>query len=227
MPETTGLNAIELLGVPFYDDDIYKLLARFTINLIFLQVIVGCIYYRKSRSKGYLFTYYMLSIVVFFICFTLKKLELELGMALGLFAIFGVLRYRTDTIPIREMSYLFIVIGVAVINALANRKVSWLELAFTNSVIAAMPALLESLPLLKQEAREDILYERIDLIRPENHSELISDLQERTGLKLSRIELGQIDLLRDTVSVTIFYYPHEQEHAETGTVEITRRSRRR
>ncbi len=229
MPELEIANTVvtEFLGVPVFDDDLYKLFIRFAINLVFLTLIVGCVYYRKSRSKDYLFTYYMLSIVVFFICFTLKKLELELGMALGLFAIFGVLRYRTDTIPIREMSYLFIVIGVAVINSLANRKVSWSELMFTNTAIAALPACLESLSLLKQEAREEILYERIDRIRPENHAELIADLQERTGLKISRIELGRIDLLRDTVSVTVFYYPHEQATTDPGQVDITRRSRRR
>ncbi|CAN0372571.1 unnamed protein product, partial [Ectocarpus sp. 4 AP-2014] len=161
------------------------------------------------------------------ICFTLKKLELELGMALGLFAIFGVLRYRTDTIPIREMSYLFVVIGLAVINALANHKVSWSELAFANGAIAVLPAFLESLPLLKQESREEILYERIDLIRPENHAELIADLQERTGLAISRIELGRIDLLRDTVSITVFYYPHEQATDGEAGIDITRRVRRR
>lgn len=217
----------DLLGVPLYDDDFLKLVVRFAINLTFLTVVVGGVYYRQSRSKDYLFTYYMLNVVVFLICFTLKKLELELGMALGLFAIFGVLRYRTDTIPIREMSYLFMVIGLAVINSLANRKVSWTELAFANLAVTALPALLESLPLLRQESREDVLYERIDLIRPENHAELIADLQQRTGLHLTRIELGQIDLLRDTVSITVFYYPHEQATPQTSSIDITRRARRR
>lgn len=217
----------EFLGITLYDDDFLKLALRFAINLAFLTLIVGGVYYRRSRSKDYLFTYYMLNVVVFLICFTLKKLELELGMALGLFAIFGVLRYRTDTIPIREMSYLFMVIGVAVINSLANRKVSWAELAFANLTIVAMPALLESLSLLRQESREEVLYERIDLIRPENHPELIADLQQRTGLSISRIELGQIDLLRDTVAITVFYYPHEQVSQEENGVDITRRVRRR
>lgn len=214
-------------GSPLFDIDLYKMVARFALNLGVLTIIVGCIYYPKSRSKDYLFAYYLLSVVIFLICFTLKKLELELGMALGLFAIFGVLRYRTDTIPIREMSYLFLVIGLAVINSLANRKVSWSELAFANGVIAILPAFLESLPLLKQESREEILYERIDLIRPENHNELIADLQERTGLAISRIELGRIDLLRDTVSITVFYYPHEQATDGDADIGIARRARRR
>lgn len=225
MPESVDPSL--LFGSPLFDVDIYKMIVRFFVNLLVLTVIVGGVYYPKSRSKDYLFTYYVLSVVVFFICFTLKKLELELGMALGLFAIFGVLRYRTDTIPIREMSYLFVVIGVAVINSLANRKVSWAELALANGAIALLPALLESLPLLRQEAREEILYERIDLIRPENQAELISDLQDRTGLLISRVELGRIDLLRDTVAVTAFYYPHQQPAAGDPSVEITRQSRRR
>lgn len=198
---------------PLYDDDFFKMLVRFGMNLAFLTLIVRFIYYKNSRSKDYLFTYYMLSVVVFFICFTLKKLELELGMALGLFAIFGVLRYRTDTIPVREMSYLFVVIGVAVINSLANRKVSWAELTFVNCTIAAFPAVLESLSFLRQEQRQQVLYERIDLIRSGRHEELITDLQQRTGLKISRIERGRINLLDDTIAITVFYYPHEQAQA--------------
>lgn len=218
---------MEFLGVPLLDNDVFKLLIRFSINCVFLTLIVRAVYFRTSRSKDYLFTFFMLNVLVFFICFTLKKLELELGMALGLFAIFGVMRYRTDAIPIREMSYLFIVIGLAAINALANRKVSWVELAITNTTIIALAAFLESRPMLKQEGREEILYEKIGLIRPEKHEELIADLQDRTGLVISRIELGRVNLLEDTVSITVFYYQHEQPIREANGVNVTRRERRR
>jgi hypothetical protein len=212
---------MEFLDIPLYDDDLYKLLFRFVINGAFLALIVRGIYYKNSGSKDYLFTYCMIGVLVFFICFTLKKFDLGLGMALGLFAIFGILRYRTDAIPIREMTYLFMVIGVAVINALANSKMSYVELAFTNGSIVALAAFLEALPLLKHEVRERVLYEKIELIKPENHAALIADLETRTGLKLSRIELGQIDFLRDTVTIGVFYYPHQQ--SQQSGVHVSRR----
>ena len=119
---------MEVIDIPLYDDDLVKMVIRFFINFAFLFIIVRCIYYRKYHKKDYLFTYFLISFVVFFICFTLKKFELDLGMALGLFAIFGILRYRTDQIKIREMTYLFIVIGISVINALSNKKMSYAEL---------------------------------------------------------------------------------------------------
>jgi len=209
----------ELLGVPIFDDDIYKLFARFAINLLFLALIVRFVYYKNAGSKDYLFTYCMLNVVVFFICFTLKKFDLGLGMALGLFAIFGILRYRTTTIPIREMTYLFIVIAIAVINALANSKMSYVELVFTDFFIFALAAYLEKMPLLRHEVEELVRYEKIELIRPENHVELIEDLQLRTGLIISRIELGEIDFLRDTVAIRVFYVPGDQPQAEGVIVQ--------
>jgi hypothetical protein len=201
---------MEFLEVPLFDDDIFKLLVRFLINAFFLTLIVRGVYYKNSGSKDYIFTYCMLNALVFFICFTLKKFDLGLGMALGLFAIFGILRYRTSTIPIREMTYLFIVIGIAVINALANKNMSYAEIAFTNGLIYGLAAFLERTQLLRHELEEKVRYERIELIKPENHAELIADLESRTGLKISRIELGQIDFLRDTVNIRVFYFAREQ-----------------
>lgn len=215
----------EFLGVPFVDNDLYKLVFRLAVNLLFVSVIVGIVYYRKNGNKNYVFTYYLINLMVFFICFTLKKLELDMGMALGLFALFGILRYRTDTIPIKEMTYLFMVIGLGVVNSLANRKVSYAELAFTNLAIVALAELLERLPLLRQELNERVVYERIDLIKPENYDQLVADLQERTGLKISRLELGRIDFLRDTIMIDVFFYPEEQVADRSGDVIILRRDR--
>ncbi len=217
----------EFLGVPFYDDDIKKLLFRLVIDFIVVSVIVRFVYYKYSQSKDYLFTFFMINILTFFICFTLKKFEMGVGMGLGLFAIFGILRYRTSTIPIKEMTYLFMVIGVAVINSLANKKVSYLELAFTNACIVGLAAFLESLPLLRRELRETVLYEKVDLIRPENHVELVADLENRTGLTLSRLELGEINFLRDTVTIDLFYHPSEQPPSPSGGVEVTMRTQKK
>lgn len=213
---------MELFGIPLYDDDFLELLSRFAINFFFLACIVRIAYCKNPRSKDCLFTYFMINILVFFICFTLKNFDLGLGMALGLFAIFSTLRYRTDTIPIKEMTYLFMVMGVAVINALANKEMSYVELAFANCSIAGLAALLENIPLLRREIRKTILYEKIDLIHPEKSEELLADLRQRTGIKISRLELGQIDFLRDTVSIDLFYHAHEQDRAANAEgIEIT------
>ena len=128
---------MEFLEIPLFDDDFYKMLVRFAINLAFISVIIRALYYRYSQKTAYVFTYYMVSIIVFFLCFTLKKFTLDIGMALGLFAIFGIIRYRTQTIEIKEMTYLFVVIGVSVINALANKKMSYSEIVAANGIIVA------------------------------------------------------------------------------------------
>ena len=199
------------LDIKLYDDDFIKLAFRFLINLLAILLIARTIYYPLAKRKDYLFTYIMISILVFFICFTLKKFELGLGMALGLFAIFGIIRYRTDPIPIKEMTYLFIVIGISVINALANKKMSYAELLLTNSIIVFATYGMERLWLLKHESRKVITYEKIDLIVPENHVLLKEDLEKRTGLKINRLEIGKINFLNDTAQIFIHYYADEQD----------------
>ena len=124
---------MEFLEIPLFDDDIFKMLVRFGFNLVFLILLVRFAIYPNRRDREFAFTAVMLNITVFFICFTLKKFELGLGMALGLFAIFGVLRYRTAAISTKAMTYLFIVIGIGVINALSNKKTSYAELVAVNS----------------------------------------------------------------------------------------------
>lgn len=198
------------LGIQYYDDDFLKLLFRFSFNLLAILIIVRMIYYPIAKRKDYLFTYIMISILVFFICFTLKKFELGLGMALGLFAIFGIIRYRTDPIPIKEMTYLFIVIGISVINALSNKKMSYAELLLTNSIIIFATYGMERLWLLRHESRKVITYEKIDMIIPENHELLKTDLEKRTGLSISRFEIGKINFLNDTVQIFIYYYKDDQ-----------------
>ena len=199
------------LDIKLYDDDFIKLAFRFLINLLAILLIARTIYYPLAKRKDYLFTYIMISILVFFICFTLKKFELGLGMALGLFAIFGIIRYRTDPIPIKEMTYLFIVIGISVINALANKKMSYAELLLTNSIIVFATYGMERLWLLKHESRKVITYEKIDLIVPENHVLLKEDLEKRTGLRINRLEIGKINFLNDTAQIFIHYYSDEQD----------------
>lgn len=175
--------------------DFGKLFFRLLFNSGVLFVLINLIY-GKSGRREFTFTYYALGTAIFLMCFLLEDVKLELGFALGLFAVFGILKYRTDPIPIREMTYLFVVIGVAVLNALANKKVSVAELVLTNAAILFCVYLLEKL-LIKSEGHIDIIYERIENIKVENKEALLEDLQKRTGLKIKRFEYVKVDFLKD------------------------------
>jgi hypothetical protein len=197
----------ELFGIDIIDmPDFLELLLRFAFNFGILLILVRLLYYPIAKRKDYLFTYVLLGTAIFLLCFLLENVKLQLGLALGLFAIFGILRYRTSQIPIKEMTYLFIVICVSVINALANKKVSYIELLFTNFIVIVVTFSLEKLWLLKHESRKTIMYEKIDLIKPEKYQLLLKDLEERTGLKINRVEVGRIDFMRDAARITIYYF---------------------
>jgi hypothetical protein len=186
-----------------------ELLMRFSLNLVVLLLLVRWLYYSISKRKDYLFTYMLIGTIVFLLCYLLESVKLQVGFALGLFAIFGIIRYRTSQMPIKEMTYLFLVIGISVINALSNKKTGVVEILFTNFVIIAVTYGFEKLWLLKHESVKNIVYERIDLIKPECYKELMEDLQNRTGLKINRIEVGKIDFLKDIARISIFYYSDE------------------
>ena len=193
-------------------EDFWDLVIRIAFNLVVVVYIVRVLYYRITPRKDYLFTYILISLMVFFMVMVMQNVNVNIGFALGLFAIFAMLRYRTRQIPIREMTYLFVVIGVSVINGLANRRVSYVELIFTNLVIAGMVYLLERVFLMKNELRKEVVYEKVDLIKPENRAELIKDLEERTGLKINRVEIQRIDYIRDSVRLVIYYYQEDNLH---------------
>lgn len=222
---TTILASAEIFGIELIDKvDFYELLARFGFNTLVVVIAVRWLYYTAAKRKDYLFTYILISVVIFLLCFLLENVKLQLGFALGLFAIFGIIRYRTNPIPIKEMTYLFLVIGISVINALANKKVSYAELLFTNLSILTVAFLLERVFLLKHESTKTVLYERIDLIKSDRREELMKDLEERTGLKINRIEVGRINFLRDTVRIKVFYFEsdqeaifHEDDYSSSGT----------
>ena len=196
----------EFLSIPLFDDDFYKMMFRFVLNLGFLTLIIRWLYFGATKRKDYLFTYYMIGIIVFFLCFTLKKYELDIGMALGLFAIFGIIRYRTDPIPIKEMTYLFVVIGVSVVNSLANQKMSYAEILSANIVIVITLFIIERVWFTHNVSVKIINYEKIENIKPENAAALRADLEERTGLKIENITVGEIDFLRDSAKITVTYY---------------------
>lgn len=200
---------MEIFGVPFFDEDLYKLLFRFGINIFFLTIIIRYLYYKNTQNKDYFFTYYMISVIVFFICFTLKKLELDLGMALGLFAIFGIIRYRTNTISIKEMTYLFVVIGVSVINSLANKKLSFTELLATNIIVVLTLYFAEAFSNKDNLLSKKITYGVIENLKPENRELLLNDLEKISGLKITNIKIGKVDLNLSTATIWIFYKENE------------------
>jgi hypothetical protein len=197
-------------------EDFWDLVTRASFNMLMILILVRVLYYRITPRKEYLFTYILISVVVFFMIMLLENVGVEIGFALGLFAIFGMLRYRTQQIPIREMTYLFLVIGVSVINSLANRRVSYSELLLTNAVIILATYLLEKVFLMKTETKKLVYYEKIDLIKPENREEMIADLKERTGLPIHRVEIERIDYLRDSARVHIYYFENDWRNAGGG-----------
>ena len=204
----------EAITLQWFDDDFYSLILRLAINMAFITILIRFHYYKKTKRKDYLFTYYLIGTITFFLCFGLKKLDIDTGMGLGLFAIFGIIRYRTDPIEIREMTYLFMIIGLSVVNALGSNKLSIAELALINVFMVILTFILEFVWLMMHETRKTITYERIDLILPEKSQEMKNDLEKRTGLSLNRFEIGKIDFLNDTAQVRAYYYAVEQEFSD-------------
>ena len=198
---------MEFLDIPLFDDDFYKMILRFFINLFFLTAIVKYIYHKHNENKDYFFTFYAIGIVVFFLCFTLKKYELDLGMALGLFAIFGILRYRTVPLDVKEMTYLFVIIGISLMNALSNKKMSYIEIVTANSAIVFGLYWLELYWSSNFMLSKKIVYETIENIHPSNHEKLKKDLEERLGIEIYDFEIGDVNFLRDTAQITIRYKP--------------------
>jgi hypothetical protein len=203
---------MKLFGMPVFHDDLWELLFKFGLNAMVLFVLIRVIYYPIHRKKDYLFTYFLFNVLIFFLCVLLNSVKLSIGFAFGLFAIFGVLRYRTEQISIKDMTYLFAVITIAVINSLASKKVSIAELVFTDGMILLMTYALEHLWLTRHEAMKQLIYERIELIKPQNRQALFADLHDRLGVKVSRVEIGRIDLLKDTAQLRVFYFEDEQGH---------------
>lgn len=204
----------DFLDFYWFKEDFYSLLIRLGVNLFFMTIIIRYLYYPITTRKDYLFTYYLIGIITFFICFSLRKLDIDTGMGLGLFAIFGIIRYRTDAIEIKEMTYLFLIIGLSVINSLASKKISLVELGTINVSVVALTYGLEYLWLVKHLTRKTIIYERIDLIVPDKYDEMKADLESRTGLSIKRFDVGRIDFLNDTALVRIYYYDDEQAFSD-------------
>lgn len=201
---------IKVFGMRLFHEDLWELLFKFGLDALVLFVLIRVIYYPIHRKKENLFTYFVFNVLIFFLCVLMNNVKLSMGFGFGLFAVFSIIRYRTEQLSVKDMTYLFAVITLAVINALVSKKVSLVELLFTNATILALVYIMEHLWLTRHEAMRQLIYERIDLIKPQNRDKLFADLQERLGIKPSRVEIGRIDLLRDTVQLRVFFFEDEQ-----------------
>ncbi|MCQ2283164.1 MAG: DUF4956 domain-containing protein [Bacteroidales bacterium] len=198
---------MDFLGIPLFDGpSLWNLLIRFGFNLLVCWALIQFFYYRKSHRRDYYFTFMMFSVTIFLLLFLLQNLAIEIGFALGLFAIFGMIRYRTTTLPVREMTYLFVIIGVSIINGF-GMSASYAALLVTNLLVILVTWVLESHKLTRPEATKIILYEKIDLIKPEHYDLLMADIKARTGLNVTKIQVGSINFLKDTAYLKVTYIP--------------------
>ena len=184
---------------------------RLLLNIMVTGIIIFVFYYRKSQRKDYMMTFSLISLTVFMLVFLLDNVTMQLGFALGLFAIFGIIRYRTIVIPINEMTYLFVLIGVSIINALANSRIGYIELIFTNVLFLFFCWLFESRFIKKHISTKVVIYDNIKLIHAGKEAELKKDLEERLGLNIVKIEIGTVDFLKDCATLNVSYVAKSTE----------------
>ena len=215
-----------------------ELCIRFFLNLLVCWVLVQFFYYRKSRRRDYYFTFMVFSAAMLLLLYIMGNVEVGVGLTLGLFAIFGIIRYRTETVPIREMTYLFVIIALAAVNGLApvyklvgatgsnpNYELSVGTvgiMALSNLLVVLLIWILGSERLLKHTSTNLVLYDRIDLIVPEKRRELIEDLEKRVGVKINNLEIGHVDFLKDAAFIKIYY---TLEKGQTGSIDTLTRAK--
>jgi hypothetical protein len=209
-------NLLESTGIGF---DLYELLIRFSINLIAIYILVRLVYYPRHKNKDFLFTFFLFNCLNFLICFLLSATKIKIGFAFGLFAIFSIMRYRTVVVPVKEMGYFFVCVAIGIINALSNIDDHYLVLVGCNAFILGLVTILDRHTNLTHENVKEIVYERIDLIKPDNRKEMIDDLVNRSGLPIHRIDIINIDFLKDVATVHAYYYSKENETKMAGVID--------
>lgn len=207
------LNNLSVIHISL--ENIGTLAIRFGFNLIATFFVVVMLYARNSKRKEFYFSYFAISVAVFMLVFLLEGVTLEIGFALGLFAIFGIIRYRTDAIPIKEMTYLFVIIAVSVINALSKDFLGYFELTLVNILLVGALWILEHILMLRQEDSLQIIYENIENIHEDRENELIADLEKRTGIKIRRYRIDKVDFLRDVARITIWFFVSSSSKKKT------------
>ncbi len=197
----------ELLGTENFIDvgDFLKLVSRLGVNLGFASLVILAVYYRIYKNREFVFTYFVFNLMTFSMCVLLRKVPMELGFALGLFAVFGILRYRTEEIRMRDLTYLFIMIGLGILNGVANRKVSAAELLLVNGMIVGITALLELTPSARRQGSTPFLYDNLSLLHPGKEQALHADLTARLGFEVIRVQINRVDLLRDAAELIVIH----------------------
>lgn len=203
--------SIDFLGLPVFDaPSLWRLLILFGINLLVCWLITHFFYYRKSRRRDYYFTYLLFSTAIFLILYNLQNMKIEVGIALGLFGIFSMIRYRTEQLPIREMTYLFVLIAISIING-AGMATSYASFIAVNILFIAIIWILEAAGMSNHKSQKIITYEKIALIVPERREELLADLRQRTGLDIVKVQVGSIDFLKDIAYLKVTYISDDPE----------------
>ena len=201
------------------------MLIRLAISTLVTWFIIDRLYYPKSKRRDFYFTFMLISVAIFFIVFFMifvldnMKGKTSMGIGIGLFGIFSIMRYRTDAMPVREMTYLFVIIALALVNSIAD-GVSIVELLLTNLIIVVFVAILER--NLKLEASKLIQYDRIELITPDRREELKADLEKRLGVQIIKIEVGAVDFIRDMAMVKIIYKGKQVDKEISSTLKLSK-----
>lgn len=195
--------------------DTAYMIAKFIVNILAIWIVIRLLYFPKSHRREYYFTFMLIGISVFLLVDLLGGVKIHIGFALGLFAIFGIIRYRTESMPVREMTYLFVIIAMSVINALSD-SLSWIEIGAVNILFILTIWLFERITHTKDTLTAKLVqYDRIELIKPDCRDLLVADLKERTGLDVVKVEVGGIDFLRDMAVLKVYY-----EQGEDNSVNL-------
>lgn len=210
----TGGAAGTIINLP----GIANLLIGFFINLLFVGIVVRCFYYPKCKRGEYFFTFILIAISIFLLIYLLGGVKLKTGFALGLFAIFSIIRYRTEQVSIREMTYLFIIIAMSAINGLVIEELSYSEMIVANLLFILSIWFCESNLLISHLSYKVIKYDNINLITPDKEEELIADLKKRTGLDITKVEVGGIDFLKDAAIIKMYYRPSDNSINTVDTI---------
>lgn len=195
------LQSIDWIDAPA----LIEMLCRFALNIVMVWIVVHFFYYPKSRRRDYYFTFLLFAVSIFMLIYLMDGAKMKIGAALGLFAVFGIIRYRTESVPIREMTYLFFLVALSVVNGMAQ-KLSIAELAAANLIFVIAVSIAESNLLARHVSCKYVRYDKIALITPDKRAEMIEDLEKRLGVKVINVEVGSIDLLKDSALIKVYYH---------------------
>ena len=210
-----SISHIAIAGIQLIDPEaLAEMLVRFAFNFLFVLIIVRFFYYPRSKRRDYFFAFIMLSASIFMMIYFMDGAKMKVGAALGLFAVFGIIRYRTEAVPIREMTYLFFIVALSVVNGMSS-KLSIAELLIANMIFILVAKFTESSRLIKRVACKYVRYDNINLITPEKRE----DLKKRTGLNIIKVEIGSIDFMRDTALIKIYYEDADAAMNDANTLQ--------